>query len=137
MADLTLQLKAEHLREIILQAQTDYPHEICGIILGKGQTSLEIVPVTNTALSPRTTFEMAPLEILAVFERIDQEDIQLIAFYHSHPSSPPKPSSTDLAQGYYPTTPMLILGKQDSVWTPKAFYLRKDHFIPLALEIIP
>lgn len=41
-------------------------------------------------------------EQLAAFRDMDARGEELVAIYHSHPVSPPSPSSIDLAEAHYP-----------------------------------
>jgi len=118
-------LRNEHLQELINLAQTGQPQEICGIITGKDQTSLEIIPIKNISPTPNTNFLMAPEELLDAFIKIDEQKLEHLAFFHSHPRSAPVPSATDLAQAYYPDIPMIIIGKQNKTWEIKAYLLSK------------
>ena len=43
---------------------------------------------------------------------IEANDLELIAIYHSHPTSPAIPSPTDIAQAYYPELIQFILSLQ-------------------------
>jgi proteasome lid subunit RPN8/RPN11 len=140
MAQLTtpsILLRTEHHQEIITQAQADSPNETCGAILGNNHTSQSIIPVSNIAQRPEVSFLMKPKELLNIFMKIEEEDLEIVAFYHSHPHSAPVPSPTDLAQAYYPETPMIIIGYPNREWVLKAYYLNKENYTPVPLKIVP
>ncbi|HKJ27393.1 MAG TPA: M67 family metallopeptidase [Anaerolineales bacterium] len=127
-------IKEKHRLAILAQAEAGRPNEICGVILGNEYGSIEVVPVENVAATPATTFTMSPPDLLAILERADQEPLEILTFYHSHPNSEPTPSPTDLAQAYYPEIPMLIIGWKNDAWTLKAYFLKKDHYTPVPLH---
>lgn len=135
LASLQIKLHKKHLQEIIYHVEQEQPREACGVILGREQTSLEVIPISNTAATPNTTFQMSPDELLAIFYQLDEEKKELLAFYHSHPNSAPIPSPTDLTESKTPDTPMLIIGKQRGSWVPKAYTLQKNRAVPISLQI--
>lgn len=139
MADLSkssIHLLDKHLQELIALAEAGQPQEICGIIIGENKISLEIIPITNISKTPNTNFLMAPEALLKVFIKIDEENLEHYAFFHSHPSSIPVPSATDLAEAYYPDTPMIIIGKQNHAWKLKAYFLNKESYDEIPIKII-
>ena len=74
------------------------PEEACGMLLGviKDTTWLVlcVVPARNTAHSP-VRFTMHEDDILAVYKRASEQDMDVVGVFHSHPSSGAVPSATD------------------------------------------
>ena len=61
----------------------------------------------------------------------------MVAIYHSHPDSPPLPSSADLAQANYPEALYLIISLQTrGVLEMRGFRLKDNAIIELQLETI-
>jgi len=67
------------------------------------------LPGTNIDRSP-TRYTMDPVEVVAGLRMIDANGWRLGAVVHSHVSTPPTPSVTDLREAYYPDALMLIIG---------------------------
>jgi len=69
-----------------------------------GETARVVVThrATNVAEAPRTRYEMAPEEQLRLLERVEREGHEIVGFYHSHPTGPPRPSPTDAALAGWP-----------------------------------
>ena len=86
------------------------PAEVCGVLGGsRGQSSesdddaqrdrvTDVYRTENVAESPRTRYRIDPERQLAVLERIDAEGLDVVGFYHSHPTGPAEPSETDAAR---------------------------------------
>lgn len=131
-----IRLRRQHQQQLISLAEAGRPKEICGVITGQNNTSLEILPIKNISPAPGSNFLMAPEELLKAFHKIEDEHLSQFAFYHSHPHSAPVPSATDLDQAYYPDTPMIIIGRQNSAWQLKAYYLKKTGFTEASIVIM-
>ncbi|EOS56188.1 M67 family metallopeptidase [Paenibacillus barengoltzii] len=87
-----------HIRDEMLQdGQDRYPEEACGLLFGSlnGRigTIERYLPVANHSQIPLHAFELDP----AIWVR-SCFDPRLIGVYHTHPTSPPQPSSEDLRQ---------------------------------------
>lgn len=94
------------LREqIAAHAREEAPNEACGLLLLDGDDAVEYVPATNAAASPYR-FEL----FLDPFRWADIGDSGLEqAVVHSHLSSPPRPSRTDVENiGLWEGKPYLI-----------------------------
>ncbi len=92
-------LTIEQLAEILRQAETGYPEEICGIVIGKpgSPDTYRVCQVTNVAnkerqqdtrgieRDARTAYRMDDREVLSILRRADESGDSVITFYHSHP----------------------------------------------------
>jgi proteasome lid subunit RPN8/RPN11 len=130
-----LVLAKAHRDEMIDSAQRVFPQEACGIIAGRDQVSNHIIPITNI-LASRTAYQMDPKELVAAFWDLDESGLEAIAFFHSHPHSPPIPSPTDLRSHLYPEIPQIILGKPADEWILRAYLLIPKAFLEIPLKII-
>ena len=92
-------LTEEQLVEIIRQAETGYPEEICGIVVGRpGSPETYCVrQVRNIAnrerqqdtfgveRDARTAYRMDDREVLGILREADLAGWDVVTFYHSHP----------------------------------------------------
>jgi len=81
--------------EIVEHARADAPNECCGVIAVDGDEARHVYRAENVHASP-LKFEIAPAELLRVYGRISDEDLELGGIYHSHTRSAPYPSQTDI-----------------------------------------
>ena len=100
-----LRIPRDIYEAVLQQAQAELPNECCGLLAGVitddgiGKVSHHF-PLVNALASP-VAYESEPKSILAAFKAMRAETIDLLAVYHSHPTSRPVPSRTDCARNYY------------------------------------
>lgn len=87
---------------IAAHAREEAPNESCGLLLLEGDRAVEYVPAENKAASPyRFELHLDPMR----WSEIELEQ----AVVHSHLSSPPRPSRTDVENvGLWESRPYLI-----------------------------
>lgn len=92
-----------HLRE---HGEETYPHECCGVLLGKaldGGNEVEFaVRAGNTRTdSAHNRYHIAPQELIAIQRQGRERSLDIVGFYHSHPDHPARWSSTDLNEAHW------------------------------------
>ena len=99
-----LALPVEIRDAMFAQARQELPNECCGWLAGKREAGMVRVfkryPLKNTAASP-TKFSANGPDLPAADRDMREMGLELLAIYHSHPTSDPIPSKTDLAESYY------------------------------------
>lgn len=91
--------------EMVAHAQTEQPNECCGLLAGTNSSDGFVKTVTkcysliNELASP-TRYRSEPRSILEAYKDIDRCGLEAVGVYHSHPTSAPAPSRTDLADNY-------------------------------------
>jgi [CysO sulfur-carrier protein]-S-L-cysteine hydrolase len=86
------------LDEVVAHALEDPANEVCGLIAVTDdgeRTATGVLRATNIHHSPMK-FEIDPMELLALHNKIEDQGQALGAIYHSHVRSPPYPSQTDV-----------------------------------------
>lgn len=87
-----LVLSSETQKALYLHAETEYPEECCGILLGKREKEKKIVyKATRTENAgdkkqKTTHFVIDPLEVAKAEASAEQEGLEIVGFYHSHPN---------------------------------------------------
>ncbi|HEY9751832.1 MAG TPA: M67 family metallopeptidase [Coleofasciculaceae cyanobacterium] len=132
---VTLTLSAEQLRTIAAQAETAYPHECCGLLLGQvaveGWLVTQVWPVPNdwdpqvaaemgmdADLTSERRYWIAPQEMLAAIRHARSQGVEVIGVYHSHPNHPAVPSECDRQMAwpnYVYVIASLAAGKIDQI----------------------
>jgi proteasome lid subunit RPN8/RPN11 len=101
---------------LVEHAEAELPNEACGLIALRDGVAERFFPGRNGAASPyRFELEIDP-EVWFL-----EDDGYELAVFHSHPSSPPRPSRTDVeAIGLWEGKPYVILSLRSgelAAWT--------------------
>jgi proteasome lid subunit RPN8/RPN11 len=109
-------IPAEVRSALVEHAEAEKPNEACGLILLRDGVAERFVPGRNAAASPyRFELEVDP-EVWFL-----EDDGYELAVFHSHPSSPPRPSRTDVENiGLWEGRPYVILSLRTgelAAWT--------------------
>lgn len=97
---MALEIGDHHLAEIGRQAETGYPEEICGLLLGRcdgrDRRVLRILPCGNLERERAgDRYELDPAGQLRAEVEARREGLEVVGVYHSHPDHPPVPSAID------------------------------------------
>jgi proteasome lid subunit RPN8/RPN11 len=94
-----LVITKDQLQYIIDHAQSAYPEECCGFLLGINAEEKWVrraVSVPNTHQQSRSNrYSIDPVEIVRADEAAQRANLDLLGVYHSHPDAPPQPSQID------------------------------------------
>jgi proteasome lid subunit RPN8/RPN11 len=99
-------IPAEVRAALVAHAEAEEPNEACGLVLLRDGRAERYVPGRNGAASPyRFELELDDPELWFA-----EDDGYELAVFHSHLSSPPRPSRTDVENiGLWEGKPYLIL----------------------------
>jgi len=123
-------------RKMVEHAKKEKPLECCGLLAGKDQTVQEIFETQNAARSP-ILFSMDPKEELMALKEIENQSMEIVAIYHSHPHTIPFPSEEDVKMSFSFDVPWVIISlkeRNDSV--VKAFQIGKEAIYLEEIEVI-
>ncbi len=106
MANGTTLWISGHLAERIRAHGVEtYPHECCGALLGRDSDGthsnatrevLALFPLVNRHReSPRNRFTVTAEDVLDADRAAQQQGLEVIGWYHSHPDHPARPSQFD------------------------------------------
>jgi len=104
---------------LIAHAVHDAPREACGLLIGRLDAAgvgvvTQIVPVANVAANAQTAYIMDEEVLARHLPALDRGELALLGFYHSHPASPPLPSSADVRCAAYPSSAYVIVSLRDA-----------------------
>jgi proteasome lid subunit RPN8/RPN11 len=133
-----LQMSRRFHAEMIAHARAELPDECCGLLAGPivpqeagvppvGRVT-DRYPLVNAAASP-VRYDADPKSLFLAFRDMRQRGLELLAIYHSHPTSDPVPSRTDLARNFYgPEVVHLIVSLSAEPPSIRAWRLEGDTF---------
>jgi proteasome lid subunit RPN8/RPN11 len=120
--------------ELIAHARAETPDEVCGILAGREGRIERVFPVRNTAdevTADRGLFRdrasgqpsdgrravhyyMDPRDQLRVYNEIDDLELDVIGYYHSHTHTEARPSATDVRLATDLSAIYVLVGLEDA-----------------------
>lgn len=144
-----LNLSFPHRQVIQRQAETCYPHECCGLLLGKREADLkivrEVIPTENSwdesmaatfaeisgsarlGKTARERYAIAPFTLLQIQKSARSRNLEIIGVYHSHPDHPAFPSEFDRAIAWPEYSYIIVSVGQNQVADLRCWSLDEFH----------
>ena len=94
-----MKISQDIIDKIIAIAKSELPNEACGYLLGSDGTITDNYAMTNIDHSPEH-FSFDPKEQFAAIRYARENGLFVLANWHSHPSSPSRPSQEDIHLAY-------------------------------------
>lgn len=113
-----------YIRDIVAHTLGESPRECCGVVSGREGRATRLYRATNTSLHPRSSYAVAPEELLDIYRDIDDHGWDVLAIYHSHPWSEAYPSPTDVKLWAWPKAYCLIASLRGTRPELRAFRIR-------------
>lgn len=122
-------------QELVLDAKKQLPNEACGILSGNSETISSLYILSNKENTP-TRFYVNEYNVTHTLQAISKKGEEPIAIYHSHPTSRPRPSQTDIRQHPDKKVKMIILSLKETPYSISCFTIKDNTFkdYPLRLE---
>lgn len=115
----------EHWAQMEADVSAKTPEEACGIVVGEGNHSKQVIPVTNI-LHDAYRFRMDPEEQLKVFLLVEEKGWDILAVYHSHPHGIDGPSATDYDELTFPGIIYLIWYQDTNKWQCRGYLMQSQ-----------
>jgi [CysO sulfur-carrier protein]-S-L-cysteine hydrolase len=114
---------------MLAHARSEVPAECCGLLAGTiaegvGRVTLHL-PLVNELKSP-TEYESEPRSMFAAHKSMRATGTDVLAVYHSHPSSDPVPSRRDLERNYSEQVVNIIISLRGEEPDVRAWWLTED-----------
>jgi proteasome lid subunit RPN8/RPN11 len=111
-----IQFTPEQREQMAAHGERTYPHECCGILIGRREGAAkrveEVRPAGNARDdSPQNRYLIQPEEMLQAERDARRSGREILGFYHSHPDVPARPSQYDLEHAW-PVYSFLIMSVQ-------------------------
>ncbi len=137
---MTVKLQQADYNAIVAHARAGLPNESCGLLAGTVEGSLKTVKkvylLSNPDQSPEH-FSIDPKEQLEAIKDMRALGLSPLGNFHSHPSTPARPSEEDIRLAYDPKASYLILSLKEETPVLKAFGIADGAVAPQTLEITP
>jgi proteasome lid subunit RPN8/RPN11 len=116
-------IHAKAKQEMVADATAAFPDECCGFFFGEETSEGRIIKVARPVINAkegdkRRRFAISPKDYLAAERFADQQQLQLLGVYHSHPNHPAIPSEHDrvAAQPWFSYIIISVMnGKADAI----------------------
>ena len=92
---MAVEISTALLDQMRAEAKASPAQEICGLLLGAGDTVAEARACRNVAADPARRFEIDPAALLAAHRSARAGGSALLGSYHSHPRGTASPSACD------------------------------------------
>jgi proteasome lid subunit RPN8/RPN11 len=109
MNSAEIQIPRKITNQLLHLAQISPDFEVCGLIGSKDGLPTHCYPIKNSAEHPQQRFLLDAGQQISAMAKMRELGEELFAIYHSHPTSPALPSSTDLELAAYPDALYLII----------------------------
>ncbi len=86
------------LSEMEAHARKERPNEACGVLAGRSRKVEHIYPCKNVSKNRTSRYAIAPEQLIEIFNDVGDRGLEILGFYHSHPSGPTSPSNIDLTE---------------------------------------
>ncbi len=124
------------IQNILQHAQQDPSIEACGLISQLNKQPYRSYPINNNAEHPESFFNMDAQQQIQAMAAMRDNNEQLFAIYHSHPSAPATPSTTDLDQATYPEALYLIISlNTKGILEIRAYQIQNQQFQEVFLHL--
>jgi len=120
-----LKLTEQIYNAIRRHGEETYPHECCGVLLGRSPTGADGPPLNevedairagNTRTdSAHNRYNIAPQELVRIQRQARERGLDIVGFYHSHPDHPAQWSQTDFAEAHWLGCSYVITSVQKGV----------------------
>jgi proteasome lid subunit RPN8/RPN11 len=115
---LVLTIPRELRDKIVAHARADHPDEACGVLAGPAGSDRpeRFIAMTNAARSP-TFYEFDSMELLRLYQEMDDSGEEPVVIYHSHTATEAYPSRTDISLASEPGAHYVLVSTRDSETT--------------------
>lgn len=101
-----LRLQFSDYETLRAHGEQTYPHECCGVLLGRAEAGVNVVHQIVAAGNTRTDsahnrYHIAPVELIRIQRQARGAGLDIVGFYHSHPDHPAHWSPTDHAEAHW------------------------------------
>lgn len=127
-------IPAQILADMIAHCKANYPNEACGILAGNGSEVSKIYKMTNIENSP-VTYMLDSKEQFKAMKDMRENNLSMLAIFHSHPSSGAYPSAKDVSLAFYEDCVYIIVSLMEKEPVAKGFLIKEGNIKEIGLAI--
>jgi proteasome lid subunit RPN8/RPN11 len=115
-----------------------YPHECCGLLLGRADDGVvrveDAVQARNAnAERQRDRYEIDPEDFLRADARSRERGLDIVGVWHTHPDHPARPSATDRERAWAGWSYLILSVSGSGVATMRSWRLVGSEFVEEAV----
>ena len=124
---------AVQAKEMIHDALSTFPDECCGFMFGYEEANSDrvvtkVLPVFNSATeNKKRRFVIAPKDYMSAERFAEENNVQFLGIYHSHPNHPAIPSEHDRVAAQ-PWFSYVIISVKEAVVDHARSWVLNEHF---------
>ena len=120
---------------ISAHAREGYPHEVCGLLLGKmhgvapgdrREVATSMRARNLNSERPHDRYLMDPKDVNAADQTAREQGLEIVGFYHSHPDHPARPSQYDLDHAWPTFAYVIVAVAAGAAAEMTVWYLKED-----------
>jgi proteasome lid subunit RPN8/RPN11 len=111
---------------MIAHCKEGYPNEACGILAGNGKEVSKIYRMANIENSP-VTYMLDSKGQFKAMKDMRENNLSMLAIFHSHPSSAAYPSAKDVSLAFYEDAVYIIISLMEKEPVVKGFSIREGN----------
>jgi proteasome lid subunit RPN8/RPN11 len=122
--------------QIVEHGKLNLPYEVCGLLSGNNNKVQSIWKLENEIQSDRRFF-VREKKIAETMKLIEKQKEQVLAVYHSHPTTAAVPSSYDIANHFNENVIMVIISYKSMNPKVKCYRIKNEILIDCPFLIEP
>lgn len=115
------------------------PEEACGYLAGNmaGNKAFvqAVIPIENISHN-QASFRMNPQDQINALYWMDENQMEPLGFYHSHPDGPAYLSETDLKELHDPSLTLLLWSKPTGEWICCGYQYTNGNVVDVRIELL-
>lgn len=120
--------------DMLAHCKAGYPNEACGILAGRNGEVSKIYRMANIENSP-VTYMLDSREQFKVMKDMRDNNLSMLAIFHSHPSSAAYPSAKDVSLAFYEECVYIIVSLMEKETVVKGFSIREGNIEEITLTV--
>lgn len=134
-----MHLRTEHRQRLEAMIRTGYPHETCGVLIGRqadGVVEIQDLVQAGNLNQERAEdrFELNPNDFLAADQAARKQGLEIVGIWHSHPDHPAEPSATDLVNAWEGWSYLIASISQNGMEDLRSWRLHAGQFLEESIE---